>query len=1598
MSLAVELAQVWVPVMPEVSRLSGGVDRIAGDVEKRFGRVGKVMGSQMLSGVDTAKRKVVDSLRDVEKRTTSLTKVTKAQEAAAAAVAKAKAADADATGRLVIAEQKLEQVKNNAKATDLQRAAAAEAVNRAKRAQVITDGNLTLLAQRQASAQKDLARETRGLASAQKAHQSAQSALKDAPVAKLPFGARLAAMAEQEGAESGSRFMSGFKRMLGAGTALAAGGGFIASVKSAIDLGVGMESNLNRLKGVTSASGAEMANAAKLAQQLGADTSIVGASAADAAAGMLELAKGGLTMQQAMAAAPGTLKLAAAAAIDAATAAESQATILNSYQLGADQADHVADALANVANAAQGEVPDFMLGMQQASAVAHGFGISMDETVSVLGLFAKAGIKGSDAGTSLKTMLTHLANPSDQASAAMDRLGLKIRNVDTGQFVGMRELFRQIGDASSKMRPDDFQEAAATLFGTDAIRGAMIAGTQGIETLDAMSTAVQKVGGASDMAAANMQGLPGVIEKISNAADTGKLAFYDFIKPMLESGGNQMVDWLGKIPGIFDQLKSGGGDGVRLLVQGWKDISGAVKDIAPTIGTVVSQFAKGAAGTVVLGWSALGQALKIIEPPLKVVLDLFTKIPGLGMAVAGLFTALYLKSKLAGPAITTAAKASELFGKAFSGWKTPLKQAADSMDYVNMATGNTVTKQRGYMTQLKDAYRNASDGAERFHRTAGVTGTAMSAMKSAGGGVLSLLGGPWGVAALGVTTALGMIASAHEDAARKAEEQKRQEQELLATLDETTGKVTEATRAKVRDRLQAEDEHGTTDLGRLKSYGLDTSLGVDAATGTGDASAYTKIASVAQQHITSGLSGEEGQRLTKVAADAGVSTEELNSALLHQGNALDTVNKKIADYNKAQYDAAGANQQGWQPAFKDGNALLQSMIDSMGTGDESIITLTQNINKMRDQFDAGTQKAQEGTAALNGQWQASEALKQKYAELGATITAVPTDKQVQVEVDPARFADFKAKMEEAGNSVEQIPGVAGGPAVAKVTANSDQAIQELAALVVKIQQTQAEMDVRVRYRDSGGQEINPSQLVTPGFIPAVPGESGRPRGGGRAAGGRVDSSGRISGPGSGTSDSILARVFGGDPIAVSRGESINTESSTRKNWGLIDAMNKGWTPPPDFLRRLVHGYSGGGLVGGPESVEDIADSLAGTPYVRGGHSPSGVDCSGAASVLVNAALGLNPYGDRMATGNAAEWITARGGVIGEGPPGTLRVGWKNGGPGGGHMAVTLPDGRNAESGGSHGTFLVGAGAAGAGDFPNQAYIPMDAMYPDGWPSGGGGGGYGGGGGGGYGGGGSGGGPTAAEQRSLRNASQKVDDTAQSLKQAQGALDELDAKGETDPKKREAAEYRVAKAEREHQDALDDLGSKQEEVNRKSADRGSKGDKDKGPDAAGFGQGLLKGAMEGLGFDGEIFSDPTQWGIFKLGTGMANMFGGLMKNWNWKGIENAQKRGGAPLGAPSPHGGTGAAPGPISDGGLGNFDFGAGGGEGLSAIGDNLLPQVKDFLPNSQQPGPQQQPSVVDARIDLTGANIGMDPNALRSQIHTEQNARTRTNSAGLPTG
>ncbi len=119
----------------------------------------------------------------------------------------------------------------------------------------------------------------------------------------------------------------------------------------------------------------------------------------------------------------------------------------------------------------------------------------------------------------------------------------------------------------------------------------------------------------------------------------------------------------------------------------------------------------------------------------------------------------------------------------------------------------------------------------------------------------------------------------------------------------------------------------------------------------------------------------------------------------------------------------------------------------------------------------------------------------------------------------------------------------------------------------------------------------------------------------------------------------------------------------------------------------------------------LVNQVSGTPYVLGGDSPSGTDCSGLASWVANAATGRPVYGDRFNTGNQESALLARGFKQGT-APGALVIGWNSG-----HTAVTLPNGTPVSSGESGGGVRIGGGGAFQPQFTHHMYLPVQTPAP-----------------------------------------------------------------------------------------------------------------------------------------------------------------------------------------------------------------------------------------------------------------------------------------------
>lgn len=293
--------------------------------------------------------------------------------------------------------------------------------------------------------------------------------------------------------------------------------------KDAIGQVADYDGAMNVLQATSNATGAEMDLLRQKSMALGADMTLPGTSAADAAEAMLELSKSGMSVNDVLAASRGVIQMSAAGQLGNARAAEIASNALNAFGLEGKEATRVADLLAASANASSADVADMADGMQMASAVFAAAGTPIEDLVTELALMANAGIKGSDAGTSLKQMMLSLQAPTKKAAETMQELGVNVYDAQ-GNMLSQGEIIGQFQSKLSGLTQEQRNAALATIFGSDAVRAANVVMMGGVGTFERMKTAVSEQGAAAKLAGAQMGGLKGAFENLKSAVETAELA------------------------------------------------------------------------------------------------------------------------------------------------------------------------------------------------------------------------------------------------------------------------------------------------------------------------------------------------------------------------------------------------------------------------------------------------------------------------------------------------------------------------------------------------------------------------------------------------------------------------------------------------------------------------------------------------------------------------------------------------------------------------------------------------------------------------------------------------------------------------------------------------------------------------------------------------------------------------------------------------------------------------------------------------------------------------------------------------------------------
>lgn len=326
-------------------------------------------------------------------------------------------------------------------------------------------------------------------------------------------------------------------------------GAAAAFAASSVQTAASFEKQISAIGAVSGLVGDQLKQVADLALELGKATSF---SATESAQGIEELIKAGVRMQDVMGgAAKASLDLAAAGGVSVKEAAELMSNAMNAFSISGERAAHVADIIAGAANASAIDVNEFKFSLASVGAVAATVGVSFEDTATAIALLGNAGIKGSDAGTSLKTMLLNLQPATKEQKKAFQELGLITADgankffTAEGRAKSLAEIAGVLQEATKNMTEQQKLATLEVLFGTDAIRAAAIltkAGAAGFRDLAGAMGAVA----ATDVAEQRLDNLAGSLEKLGGSWETVRIKMGRPFLPILKRGVDALTEALNR--------------------------------------------------------------------------------------------------------------------------------------------------------------------------------------------------------------------------------------------------------------------------------------------------------------------------------------------------------------------------------------------------------------------------------------------------------------------------------------------------------------------------------------------------------------------------------------------------------------------------------------------------------------------------------------------------------------------------------------------------------------------------------------------------------------------------------------------------------------------------------------------------------------------------------------------------------------------------------------------------------------------------------------------------------------------------------------------
>lgn len=416
-----------------------------------------------------------------------------------------------------------------------------------------------------------------------------------------------------------------------------------AGLKVATDF----EKGMSEVKAITQATEGDFEALRDTAIDLGATTAF---SASEVANAMTEMAKAGWDSQQIIDGMGGVLDAAAASGESLASVSTIVADAITGFGLAAGDSAMVADLLTQAANSGTIGINDLGESFKYVAPVAQSMGLSITDVTTALSVMSMAGIKGSQAGTSLRTTLTNLVKPTDAMAIAMEKLGIEVTNSD-GTMKSLDSIVGVLRDSFSGLTDEQKAYYAATLAGKEGMSGLLALLNLTEEEYNAVAASMENANGVAQETAAVMQdNLQSKLEQLGGALESLAIIMADNVIPALTT----FIEWLTGMIEKFTELSpatqkfililAGIAVAIGPVISVIGKLTSGIGSVVTFIGKATGKFSgfASAASTVAAPAEAAGKGVGSLA---KSALNLLAAGAGILMAAGGL--ALLAQSAIA---------------------------------------------------------------------------------------------------------------------------------------------------------------------------------------------------------------------------------------------------------------------------------------------------------------------------------------------------------------------------------------------------------------------------------------------------------------------------------------------------------------------------------------------------------------------------------------------------------------------------------------------------------------------------------------------------------------------------------------------------------------------------------------------------------------------------------------------------------------------------------------------------------------------------------------------------------------------------------------